>query len=52
MIDRQHAERIAREIIQGPLFSSSSVPILIAAEDTIEKDYGWIFFYNSEPYLR
>jgi hypothetical protein len=51
MIDRHQAEQIAEALIQKES-QGSSYPIVIHREATIEKDYGWIFFYNTEAFLQ
>ena len=52
MIDRIAAERIVTEFINpqsnGGLVQDEKV---ILAELTLEKAYGWVFFYNSRRYV-
>ena len=45
-ITRQQAQEIIEQRLAG-----SNPPVLIMPETTIEKDWGWVFFYNSKEYL-
>ncbi len=50
MITSEQAKQIANNIING--FSSKPERQIVLVEDaTIEKPYGWVFFYNSAKYL-
>ncbi|HEY0737291.1 MAG TPA: YrhB domain-containing protein [Herpetosiphonaceae bacterium] len=50
MIDRKTAERMVHELINGGHTSNSDERIIID-DATIEKPYGWVFFYNSRRFL-
>jgi len=50
MIDRETAEKNARERLND-LDSDDSDEIVIIRHLTIEKEYGWIFFYDSKIHL-
>ena len=45
-ITRQQAQEIIEQRLAG-----SNPPVLIMPEATIEKDWGWVFFYDSKEYL-
>ena len=49
MIDKTEARAIAYQFINSGL--SASEELEIADADTIEKDFGWVFFYNTKSYL-
>ena|SRR5438309_510488 len=49
-MNEQEAEQIAHEYIQS-ILEDVSMPIEILEDQTIEKPYGWIFFYQSKRYL-
>ena len=49
MIDKAQAIDIAHRRISS--FTETALPLVLLEEDTIEKPYGWIFFYQSKPYL-
>jgi hypothetical protein len=51
MIDKNSA----RKLVQAYINSSYQVEgdsIIILNEETLDKDYGWIFFYTSRRYLK
>lgn len=50
MIDRETAEKNARERLKE-IPTEDADEILIIRELTIEKEYGWIFFYESKIHL-
>jgi hypothetical protein len=52
MIDRHTAEKIAYRFINSSECVDEDYHLVIYSDDTIEKDYGWVFFYTSERYLR
>ena len=49
-MNQQEAQQIAREYIQS-ILEDVSMPIEILADQSVEKPYGWIFFYQSKRYL-
>jgi hypothetical protein len=50
MIDYEKAKKIAEDYVnRGYVVSGDR--LVIVDEDTIEKEYGWIFFYDSLRYL-
>jgi Immunity protein 35 len=51
VIDRNAAYEIATKAINEK-YHEPSDSLVIAQDATIEKDFGWVFFYNSELYLR
>ncbi len=50
MIDKQQAQHIALTFIKSQY--SSHEEIVILDKGTIERPYGWIFFYDSAKYLK
>lgn len=50
MLDRARAEQIAAQEIKDPYATAENQAVIIE-DATIEKDYGWIFFYQSKRYL-
>jgi len=52
MVDRHAAERIANAFLNSPHWNQTDDHFVIINDATIEKDYGWIFFYQSERYLQ
>ena len=51
MIDRAFARRIAAEHIEEGCATADGVTPVIVDDQTIEEDFGWIFFYQSREYL-
>jgi hypothetical protein len=51
MIDRLTAERIAYTFLNSSTWNQIGDEFCILQELTLEKEYGWVFFYNSERYL-
>jgi hypothetical protein len=49
-IDRAKAETIAQEHL-AEIFPHSVEEVGIDHRETIEKEYGWIFFYNTKQFL-
>jgi hypothetical protein len=49
-MNKQEAEKIAREYIRS-IVEDKSLAVEIIEDETIEKPYGWIFFYQSKQYL-
>ncbi|QPJ63224.1 MAG: hypothetical protein G3M70_15620 [Candidatus Nitronauta litoralis] len=49
MIDKESAYRVANEYLSERY--ESHMPVTILSEYTIEKNYGWLFFYNTKKYL-
>src|SRR5262245_27088875 len=52
MIDRQTAEQLADDFINSPRWNRTGDRFVILSGRTIEKEYGWVFFYDSEDHLR
>ncbi len=50
MIDKNTAIKLVTDFINSR-FSEEDDELVIAHEGTIEKDYGWVFFYNSKKFL-
>ncbi len=50
MITKDEAERIALEFLHKKE-TNSSIPMYLVKEATIERDFGWVFHYNSRAYL-
>src|SRR5262245_60833190 len=51
MVDRHTAEEIAYTFINDPKRDEEDYWLVIIPDETIEKDYGWVFFYTSKRYL-
>lgn len=52
MITKEEAQKIIYNKINEIDHSSSDMPEMVIVEDsTIEKEYGWIFFYESKDFL-
>lgn len=51
MIDREFARRIAAEHLEEGCPNPSGVTPVILDSKTIERDFGWVFFYESKEYL-
>ena len=49
-MSREQAEKLAAELINADYYADDD-SLVIVSELTIEKDYGWIFFYQSRKYL-
>lgn len=50
MISKQQAQALVETEIRRP--DASSVAVEIVEHATIEKPWGWVFFYQSSEYLR
>lgn len=50
MIDYPEAEQIARDYIR-PMCKCPDDEYVLVNDATIEKPYGWVFFYTSRKYL-
>jgi hypothetical protein len=52
MVDRTTAEKLVIEFVNSEFDTAKNQDENVIISDlTIEKDYGWIFFYNSRRYL-
>jgi Immunity protein 35 len=51
MLDKESAKHKVQEIISRYKLSDESGGAVIIDEATIEKDYGWIFFYQSKKFI-
>src|SRR5262245_34957990 len=51
MIDRATAQRIAEATIASMSYDVAGDRLVLVEEATIEKSYGWVFFYDSRKYL-
>jgi len=51
MFDKETAEKKVVESINAD-YHADDDELVIVRDETIEKDYGWIFFYNSKKYQR
>jgi immunity protein 35 of polymorphic toxin system len=50
MISRQRAEELVRQYLDT-LGNSVAGGVALMPESTIEKPYGWVFFFNSKRFL-
>lgn len=50
MIDKNTARKLAEDYINSS-YQVEGDRLVILDEETLEKDYGWIFFYTSRRYL-
>ena|SRR5215510_11800310 len=50
LMNKQQAENIAREYLESEA-KASAIPVEILTGLTIEKPYGWIFFFQSKRFL-
>lgn len=50
MFSRENAEKRVAELLNADYHADDDC-LVILSELTIEKDYGWIFFYQSRKYL-
>jgi len=50
MLSRENAEKRLAKLLNAD-YHADDDSLLIVTELTIEKDYGWIFFYQSRKYL-
>lgn len=51
MITRDEARDIAIELIRR-ISGDATPPIQILEEHTVEREFGWVFFYESKEYLK
>ena len=51
MIDKDFARRVAAEHIEEGCTTPDGITPVIVDEHTIERDFGWVFFYQSREYL-
>lgn len=52
MITQEQAESMVLAEVRGPGPAGDPERIEILGESTIEREWGWIFFYQSSEYLR
>jgi immunity protein 35 of polymorphic toxin system len=55
MLTKEQARAlVAAELARPPKYSNASDPtdLVVMDESTLERDWGWVFFYTSERYLR
>jgi hypothetical protein len=55
MLSREQAREVVMAELARPQkyrHPSDSMDLVVVDEDTIEKDWGWVFFYTSERYLQ
>ena len=53
MIDKKQARALVEIIINKPdLFNPDRPQLVIMDDQTIDKEWGWVFFYNSEEYVK
>ena len=50
MLDRETAQKLVEEEINRS-YTTPGDRLVIQEEETIEKEYGWIFFYTSQRFL-
>ena len=50
MLDLSRAQKLAEEEINRS-YASPGDRLVVVEEETIEKEYGWIFFYTSRRFL-
>jgi hypothetical protein len=51
VIDKDFARRLAAEHIEEGRTNAEGIIPVIVDDETIEKDFGWIFFYQALEYL-
>lgn len=51
MIDKNTAEKLVTEYINAACNFDDGDTLVVVDEETIEKTYGWVFFYTSRFYL-
>lgn len=51
MIDKDTARRLAAENLQEGRQTADGITPVILDDKTIERDFGWVFFYESREYL-
>ena len=51
MIDLSRARRIAAEAIKEGLETSDGITPVILDDQTLECDFGWVFFLESQEYI-
>jgi hypothetical protein len=51
MITKEQAQAIVRKELNLREQMGDKVKVRIIEESTIEADFGWVFFYNSEEFL-
>ena len=52
MITHDEARRLAEEYIAGTKRADEDYSLVILDEATLEKDFGWVFFYDSDVHQR
>jgi hypothetical protein len=53
MIDREQAKSLVEKEINTPDATSyENLKLVILDDLTIEKEWGWVFFYNTEEYVK
>jgi len=52
MITREQAESLVLTEVRGSSPATDSERIEILGESTIEREWGWVFFYQSSAYLQ
>jgi hypothetical protein len=51
MISLEHAKEIAKERV-SVIEKKSNIELALLDEETMEFEYGWVFFYQSKEYVR
>lgn len=51
MISRDSARRIAADSIREGVRTPHGMTLVILDDETIERGFGWVFFYQSREYL-
>ena len=51
-MNQQEAQRVALEYLESRAGVDPELQLEILEQATIEKPYGWVFFYQSKKYLK
>lgn len=51
MLNRNSAKQKVEDFLKTPMMNSGSGEFVVLDESTIEKPWGWIFFFQSKRYL-
>ena len=53
MLNREEAKQLVyARINAGAPYAEQAVELAIIDDETIEKEYGWVFFYQTKDYLQ
>ena len=51
-MDKIEAQKLVEECLEGKLEPHNPVECVILENETIEKDWGWVFFYQSKAFIK